>query len=91
MDAGEKIAVQLGLKLLAKEMGTRALHLPTTGLGAVAAGAFLTVWKQMPANCQAFLKDWQGWGVAVVLFLWGALSAGPQKPNLPPEPGTPAK
>lgn len=52
---------------------------PSTTLGAVAGVAWLTLWSQMPTECQQWLLGWKGWAPGLVFPLWGALVAGPTK------------
>ena len=55
----------------------RLRHWQTTTLGAVAAGAVLTVYHTAPMACQQWIQNYHAWGGAAVLFLWGAYLKGP--------------
>jgi len=55
---------------------------PSTSLGVVAAAAVLAVWQGAPADCQQYLSNYQVWGGAAALAVWGALIKGGTKSNV---------
>lgn len=67
----------------------RVAHLPSTGLGAVAGGAWIYLLSQAPPACQQWLSGYEVWIPGLAIFVWGALIKGPPKPAAPAPGGTP--